>query len=44
MLFSGQPCNNQEIKMFYQLIVKWELLHKNHKFATHIPNYYFLSY
>jgi hypothetical protein len=37
-LFFGQFCSNQGIKMFYQMIVQWELLHKNHKFATHIPN------
>jgi hypothetical protein len=24
--------------MFYQMIVQWEFLHKNHNFATHIPN------
>jgi hypothetical protein len=24
--------------MFYQMIAQWELLHKNHNFATHIPN------
>jgi hypothetical protein len=23
------------------MIVQWELLHKNHNFATHIPNLFF---
>ncbi len=27
--------------MFYQMIVQWELLHKNHNFATHIPSLFF---
>jgi predicted transcriptional regulator YheO len=27
--------------MSYQMIAQWELLHKNHKFATHIPNFFF---
>jgi hypothetical protein len=27
--------------MSYQVIVQWELLHKNHDFATHIPNLFF---
>jgi hypothetical protein len=40
-LFFGQPCNNQGIKMYDQMIVQWELLHKNHNFATHIPNLFF---
>jgi len=29
--------------MSYQMIVQWELLHKNHNFATHIP-FIFLNY
>jgi hypothetical protein len=37
-LFFGQPCSNQGIKMSYQMIAQWELFHKNHNFATHIPN------
>ncbi len=37
-LFFGQLHSNQGIKMSYQMIVQWELLHKNHNFATHIPN------
>jgi hypothetical protein len=41
MLFFGQPRSNQGIKMSYQMIVQWELLHKNHNFATHIPNLFF---
>jgi hypothetical protein len=36
-LFFGQPHSNQGIKMSYQMIAQWELLHKNHNFATHIP-------
>ncbi len=40
-LFFGQPQNNQGIKMSYQKITQWELLHKNHDFATHIPNLFF---
>jgi hypothetical protein len=40
-LFFGQPRSNQGIKMSYQTIVQWELLHKNHDFATHIPNLFF---
>jgi hypothetical protein len=40
-LFFGQPCSNQRIKMSYQMLVQWELLHKNHNFATHIPNLFF---
>jgi hypothetical protein len=36
-LFFGQPHNNQGIKMSYQMIAQWERLHKNRKFATHIP-------
>jgi hypothetical protein len=27
--------------MSYQTIVQWEILHKNHDFATHIPNLFF---
>jgi len=27
--------------MFYQIIVQWDFLHKNHNFATRIPNLYF---
>ncbi len=27
--------------MSYQMITQWELLHKNHNFATHIPNLFF---
>jgi hypothetical protein len=27
-LFIGQPHSNQRIKMFHQMIVQWELLHK----------------
>jgi hypothetical protein len=27
--FFGQPRSNQGIKMFYQMIIHWELLHKN---------------
>jgi hypothetical protein len=27
--------------MSYQMIVQWELLQKNHNFATHIPNLFF---
>jgi hypothetical protein len=27
--------------MFYQMIVQLEVLHKNHNFATHIPNLFF---
>ncbi len=27
-LFFGQPCSNQGIKMSYQTIVQWKLLHK----------------
>jgi len=34
-LFFGQSLNNQGIKMSYQMIAQWELLHKNHNFATH---------
>jgi hypothetical protein len=41
-LFFGQPCSNQGIKMSYQLIAQWKLLHKNHNFAIHIP-YLFLK-
>jgi hypothetical protein len=37
-LFFEQPRSNQGIKMSHQMIVQWELLHKNHNFATHIPN------
>jgi len=40
-LFFGQPCNNQGIKMSYQMIAQWELLYKNHNFATHIPILFF---
>jgi hypothetical protein len=40
-LFFGQPHSNQGTKMSYQTIVQWELLHKNHDFATHIPNLFF---
>ncbi len=29
------------MKMSYQMIAQWELLHKNHNFATHIPNLFF---
>jgi hypothetical protein len=28
--------------MSYQMIVQWEFLHKNHNFATQIPNLFFL--
>jgi hypothetical protein len=28
-LFIGEPHSNQRIKMFHQMIVQWELLHKN---------------
>jgi hypothetical protein len=27
--------------MSYQTIAQWELLHKNHDFATHKPNLFF---
>ncbi len=37
-LFFGQSHKNQGNKMPYQIIAQWELLHKNHDFATHIPN------
>jgi len=37
-LFFGQLHSNQGIKMFYQMIAQWEFLHKNHYFATNIPN------
>jgi len=37
-LFFGQPHSNQGTKMFCQMIAQWELLHKNHNFATHVPN------
>jgi hypothetical protein len=37
-LFFGQLHSNQRIKISYQMIVQWELLQKNHNFATHIPN------
>jgi hypothetical protein len=40
-LFFGQPRSNQGIKMSYQMITQWELLHKNHNFATHILNLFF---
>ncbi len=40
-LFLGQPHSNQNTKMFYQMIVQWEFLNKNHNFATHIPNLFF---
>jgi hypothetical protein len=34
-LFFEQFHSNQRIKMFYQMIAQWELLHKNHNFATY---------
>jgi hypothetical protein len=37
-LIFGQPHSNQGTKLSYQSIVQWELLHKNHDLATHIPN------
>ncbi len=40
-LFFWTTCNNQVIKNSYQMIVQWELLHKNHNFATHIPDLFF---
>jgi len=40
-LFFRQPHSNQIIKMFYQMIAQWKLLHKNHNFATHIPSVFF---
>jgi hypothetical protein len=40
-LFFRQPYSNQGIKMFYQMIAQWELLHKNHNFSTNIPNLFF---
>jgi hypothetical protein len=40
-LFFGQPCSNRGTKMSYQTIAQWELLHKNHDFATHIPYLFF---
>ncbi len=40
-LFFGQPHSNQGIKCLTQMIVQWELLHKNHNFAPHIPNLIF---
>jgi hypothetical protein len=40
-LFFGQLCSNQGTKMSYQTIAQWELLHKNHDFATHTPNLFF---
>jgi len=43
LIFFGQPHSNQNTKMFYQMIVQWEFLHKNHNFATHIPNSFFLT-
>ncbi len=42
-LFFGQPCSNQRIKMFDQMIAQWELLHKNYNFVTHIYQIYFLK-
>ncbi len=39
-LFFGQSRKNQGIKMPYQIIAQWELLHKNHDFATHIPSFF----
>jgi hypothetical protein len=41
ILFFGQPHSNQGIKMFYEMIAQWELLHKNHNFVTHIPILFF---
>lgn len=38
----GLFCSNQGIKMSYQTIIQWELLHKNHHFATHISNLFFM--
>jgi hypothetical protein len=40
-LFFGQPRSNQGTKMSYQMLVQWAFLHKNHNFATHIPNLFF---
>jgi hypothetical protein len=37
----GLFCSNQRIKMSYQTIIQWELLHKNHHF-THISNLFFI--
>jgi hypothetical protein len=34
-LFFGEPDSNQGIKMSYQMIAQWELLHKSHNFVTH---------
>ncbi len=40
-LFFGQPRYKGNIKLSYQKLAQWELLHKNHNFAISIPNLFF---
>ncbi len=40
-LFFRRQHSNQGTKMSYQMIAQWEFLHKNHNFASCIPNLFF---
>ncbi|XP_071851499.1 uncharacterized protein [Apostichopus japonicus] len=40
-LFCGQPRNENKVKVHYSTICKWELRHKDRRFAKSVPNIFY---